>query len=108
MQIGTWLWNHLLRLWERSPAVVSTTRMVATGQVAPGAHKLYWVACNPSAGNSDWAITDDTAALGVIIVEHFHTDRESHNTNFIPHIQFHDGIWLERLVAMTSMTFGYV
>ena len=108
MQIGTWLWNHISSIWEKSPAAVTTVRLGATGQVAAGAHKLCWISCNPSAGNSVWELTDDLVGGFMVVLDHYHTDRESHNTNLIPPMQFTNGIYLKTFTNMTSMAFGYV
>lgn len=108
MQIGNWLWNPATLEWEKAPAAVLTIRIVAVGQVIAGAHKLYWVSCNPSAGLSVWELTDDTDGLSALRLDHYHTARESHNTNLIPPRQFINGIYLKTFTNMTSMTFGYV
>lgn len=101
-------WDNTLKKWVRAPAVVPGKRMTATGQVIAGAHKLYWISCNPSAGNSVWELTDDTDGSTEIVLDHYHTTRESHNTNLIPPKQFSTGIYLKTFTAMTSMVFGYV
>jgi len=103
-----WLWNHILGRWEPSPGVVTTTILDAEDEFIAGAHKLYWISCNPSAGNSEWGLSDAVAPGGAILLEHFHTTKESHNTNLIPPMDFTNGIYIEHLVAMTSMTFGYI
>lgn len=108
IRVNNYVWNHITGLWEEAPAVVTTRIMRAAGQVAAGAHKLYWISCNPSAGNSEWKLTDATAGGAFVVLEHFHTTRESHNTNLIPPMNFTTGIYLETFVAMTSMTFGYI
>lgn len=103
-----WLMNHITGIWEEAPAIVTTTLLDAEDEFIAGAHKLYWISCNPSAGNSNWALSDAIIAAQPIVLEHFHTAKESHNTNLIPPMQFNTGIYLEKFVAMTSMTFGYV
>jgi len=101
-------WNHITGAWEKAPAVVTTTKLTAEDTGIAGAHKLYWISCNPSAGNSEWGLTDAIAAGGVILIEHFHTTKESHNTNLIPPMYFATGIWIETFTNMTSITFGYI
>ena len=103
-----WLWDDTLKVWVPAPAVVVTTLLDAEDEFIAGAHKLYWISCNPSAGNSEWGLSDAVAPGGDILIEHFHTTKESHNTNLIPPMQFNTGIFIEKLVAMTSMTFGYI
>lgn len=103
-----WLWDDTNKVWEKAPAAVKTVRMDDKGQVIAGAHKLCWISCNPSEGLSAWALTDDTAIGGDIVIDHYHTARESHNTNLVPPMQFSDGIWLETFTKMTSMVFGYL
>jgi len=90
------------------PEAVVTKLLDAEDEFIPGAHKLYWISCNPSAGNSEWGLSDAIIAAQPILLEHYHTTRESHNTNLIPPMQFNTGIYIEKFVAMTSMTFGYV
>lgn len=107
-EVLLWLWNDITQEWEKAPAVVRTTRLVAEDTGIAGAHKLYWISCNPSAGLSEWGLSDAVAPGGAILIEHFHTDRDSHNTNLIPPMYFATGIWLETLTNMTSMTFGYI
>ena len=75
------------------PEAVETKRRIAKGLVIAGAHKLYWISCNPSAGNSEWALADDTVGGGDIVLEHFHITQDSHNTNLIPPMQFYTGIY---------------
>lgn len=105
--VELWRWNHITNVWDKVPAVVTTVRMVAAGQVAAGAHKLHWVDCNPSAGNSVWALTDAIAALGAIVLDEFHTARNSHCINLSPPMDFSVGIYLETFTNMTSVTFGF-
>jgi len=106
--VELWEWNHITEKWEKAPAVVTVDRRIGTGLIAGGAHKLYWVKCNPSAGNSVWEITDSAVALGAVLIDCFHTGKEGHITNFLPPCPFKNGIYLETLTNMTSMTFGYV
>jgi len=108
MQIGNWLWNHISFLWEKAPACVTTKRLTGTGQVAAGAHKLYWIKCNPGAGNSVWELSDDTTGLTATVLDEFHTSREGHTDNFFPPMPFATGIYLKTVTNMTSMVFGYV
>lgn len=89
-------------------AVVTTKRMVAVGQVVTGGHLLCWISCNPSAGLSVWELSDSTPAAGAVILDHYHTAREGHNTNLIPPMPFARGIYLNTFTNMTSMTFGYI
>lgn len=88
--------------------VVATKRVTGAGQIVVGAHKLYWISCNPSVAASEWELTDDTDGGSAVILDHHHPDRESHNTNFLPPKQFSNGIWLKTYTNMTSMTFGYI
>jgi len=108
MQEGIWLWNHITNEWEKAPAVVTTIRLVAAGQVAAGAHKLYWLHMNPSAGNSILELTDAIAALGAVIYDDFHTAKEGHIHTLNPPMPFSTGIYLETFTNMTSVLFGYV
>ena len=88
---------------------VKTVRLVAAGPVGlAGPHKLYWISCNPSAGNSVWELSDDIDGATAIVLDHYPTDRESHNTNLIPPKQFSKGIYLKTFTAMTSMVFGNI
>jgi len=103
-----WLWNPNTGEWEKSPGAVITKHMDALGQVIAGSHKLYWISCNPSAGNSVWELTDDVNGLSALVLDHFHTEKDSHNTNLLPPMQFVNGIYLKTFTAMTSMTFGYI
>ena len=107
-QVALWLWNSITDEWEKAPAVVTTTRLVAEDTGIAGAHKLYWIKCNPGVANSVWALTDAIAAGGVIIIDSFHAGREGHTVNLSPPMNFLTGIWLETFTNMTSMTFGYV
>jgi len=102
-----WLWNDILNKWEKAPACVSTVRLVGTGEVIAGAHYLHWVSCNPSVAASVWELTDAIAGGGVVVLDHYHATRDSHNTNLIPPRYFTTGIWLETFTNMTSMAFGY-
>lgn len=103
-----WLWDYVNEEWVKAPACVLTKRVVATGQVIAGSHKLYWISCNPSVAASVWELTDDTDGSTGVVLDHYHTDRESHNTNLVPPKQFTTGIWLKTFTNMTSMTFGYL
>lgn len=89
-------------------AVVTTKRMVAVGQVVTGGHLLCWLSCNPSAGLSVWELTDNTDGALPLVLDHYHTDRESHNTNLIPPMPFARGIYLKTFTNMTSVIFGYI
>lgn len=108
MQIGNWAWNHLNDTWEKAPAVVTPDRRVGTGLIAGGKHKLYWVACNPGAGNSLWEIADSAVPGGAVLLDCFSTNRESKGFVFNPPCPFTDGIYLETFTNMTSITFGYI
>jgi len=92
-QSAGWAWNHHNNTWEKIPAVVSVDRRVGTGLIVGGAHKLYWVACNPAAGNSVWELTDSAVALGAVILDHFHTGREGHIMIISPPMPFTNGIY---------------
>ena len=90
------------------PAEVTTIRMVAAGQVAPGAHKLCWISCNPSAGLSLWELTDAIAGGGVVLLDCYSTARETKLGVLSPPMPFATGIWLETLTNVTGITFGYI
>ncbi len=107
-QQNIWLWNHISNEWEKAPAVVTTVRLVAAGLVVAGAHKLYWINITPGAGNSLVELTDDTAALGAVVYDCFHTSKETHVHSLIPPMPFTDGIYLETFTNLTSVVFGYV
>lgn len=107
-QVAGWLWNHINNTWEKAPAVVTYDRRVGTGLIVGGEHKLYWVACNPAAGNSVWELTDAVAALGPVALDHFHTGREGHILLINPPMNFTVGIYLETFTNMTSVVVGYV
>lgn len=101
-------WNHITSDWEKAPAVVTVDRRIGTGLIAGGAHKLYWVACNPGAGNSLWEITDAVAPGGAVLLDCFSTAKESKGFVFNPPCPFTNGIYLETFTNMTAMTFGYI
>lgn len=82
-------------------------RLTGTGLVYNGACKLHWISCNPSAGNSVWALTDAIAAGGAILLDHFYTGKEGHLDILLPPCPFATGIYLETFTNMTSVTFGY-
>ena len=107
-QQNIWLWNHTSSEWEKAPAVVSTVHLVAAGQVAAGAHKLYWLACNPSAGNSVFELSDDLTGLTGTVLDCFSTAREGKGFSFNPPMPFSLGIYLKTFTNMTSCAFGYV
>lgn len=89
-------------------AVVTTKRMAAVGQVVTGGHLLYWISCNPSAGLSVWELSDSEPAAGAVVIDHYHTARESHTTNLNPPMPFARGIHLNTFTNMTSIIFGYI
>ena len=103
-----WIWDNAGKVWEKAPAVVATKRMTDVGLVAAGAHKLYWVSCNPSAGLSVWELTDAIVALGAVVLDCYSTARETKMGVLSPPMQFNTGIYLETFTFMTSITFGYV
>ncbi len=90
------------------PSEVTTARLVAVGQVVAGAHKLYWISMNPSAGASVFELTDDITGLTAVVLDHYHAGRESHVFNAQPPMPFTTGIYLKTLTNMTSIIFGYV
>lgn len=108
MNIGNWLWNHLSNIWERQPGVTTTKYMTAAGQVIAGTHKLCWLACNPSAGNSVFELSDDTDGLSATVLDCFSTSREGKGFSFTPPMPFTTGIYLKTFTNMTSITFGYI
>jgi len=101
-------WDYANNDWEKVPACVTTKRMAAAGSVIAGAHKLYWMSLNPSAALSVVELTDDIAALGVVVFDHFNTARDGHMMNLYPPMCFATGIYLETFTNMTSITFGYI
>lgn len=103
-----WLWDYVNEEWVEAPASSIPKRLLATGLVVAGEHKLCWMACNPSAGNSLWEITDAIAAGGTVILDCFSTSRESKMGSFRPPMRFVNGIYLETFTNMTSITFGYI
>jgi len=109
MQLGNWLWHYAWQAWQKQPAAVTTVRMVAVGQVGvAGAHKLYWISCNPSAGLSLWELTDAIAGGGVVVLDCYSTARETKQGVLSPPMQFSTGIYLETLTNVTGITFGYI
>jgi len=106
--VQAWLWNHITEKWEKAPAVVDTLKRTTVGRVKASAGKLYWISCNPSVAASVWELSDDTDGSTASVLEHYHTDRESHNTNLVPPKYFANGIYLKTITNMTSMTFGYI
>ena len=109
MNVGSWLWNHITHIWDKAPAVVTTQRMIAVGQVgAAGAHKLYWVSMNPSGPNSVLVLTDDTAVLGATVFDMYHATRDHMHMVLSPPMDFTAGIWIETLTNFTSVMFGYI
>ena len=103
-----WLWDDTNTDWVKAPAVVTVDRRIGTGLIAGGAHKLYWVACNPSAGLSLWEIADSAVPGGAALLDCYSTARESKGFVFNPPCPFTDGVYLETFTNMTSITFGYV
>jgi len=103
-----WVFDTANDVWLPAPAAVKTERKIATGQVVTGAHKLYWLKCNPSAGNSVWELTDDTDGSTAVVLDCFHTSREGHVSSYSPPMQFNNGIYLKTFTNMTSMVFAYV
>lgn len=107
-----WEWDNTIKEWIEKPAVVTTRRMVAAspspGQVVAGAHKLYWLACNPSAGNSVFELSDDTTGLTATVLDCFSTNREGKGFAFNPPMNFATGIYLKTFTNMTSIIFGYI
>lgn len=86
----------------------TTTRLVAAGQVKASAGALYWLTCNPDAGNSVFELSDDLDGLGAVVLDCFSTTREGKGFNFDPPMKFATGIRLKTFTNMTSMTFCYV
>lgn len=84
-----------------------TVRVTGVGQVIAGDRYLYWIDCNPAAGNSVWELTDAIIALQAIVLDHFHTGREGHIMTLDPPMHFTTGIYLETFTNMTSMVFCY-
>lgn len=103
-----WQWDDTLHVWVKAPAVVRNIRKTAVGPVVAGAHKLYWVACSPSAPGAEWQLTDDIAGGGAIVYDHFDPDKHSDHLIISPPMQFITGIWVEKFDHMFSLVFGYV
>lgn len=97
--------GETIMVWGWFPA--TTVRMLAAGLVVAGEHDLYWVHCNPAAGNSTWELTDAIIALQPIVIDHFETGRQAHIVTFHPPIHFAVGIYLETFAAMTSVVLCY-
>ncbi|MCK4722492.1 MAG: hypothetical protein KAT75_04270 [Dehalococcoidia bacterium] len=91
----------------RAETDTTTVRVTGTGGVVAGDHYLYWIDCNPGAGNSVWELTDAIIALQAIVLDHFHTGREGHIMTLDPPMHFTTGIYLETFTNMTSMVFCY-
>lgn len=107
-QVGMWEWDSINKKWVKYPLTITTKYMVAAGQVRAGAHKLYWIQCNPAAGNSVWELSDDITGLTATVLDGFHTSRESHMVQISPPMPFATGIYLKTFTNMTSLAFGYV
>lgn len=103
-----WAWNHITEKWERVPSCVTTKRMTGTGQVVEGAHKLYWISMNPSAADSEAALTDNLDGAGDPAFDMFHASRDHMHAVLRPPMPFTTGIYLKTLNHMTSLIFGYV
>jgi len=108
MQTAIWLWNGVTDKWEKAQSASIPVRRVAVGAFIPGAHKLCWVACDPSAGLSLWEITDAIAGGSPVILSCYSTARESKIGAFTPPINFKTGIYLETFTNMTAITIGYI
>lgn len=117
--VELWGWNgatfELLEVYPggilqvgRGPIGSTVVRMVGVGLVVAGPHDLYWVACNPAAGNSIWEITDSLVALAPIVMDCFSTVRQGHVMTFDPPIEFATGIFLETFAFQTSVILCYV
>jgi len=108
MHIEQWRWNHIDRVWNKLPAVVTPKRITAIGQVIAGAHNLCWVSMNPSAANSEIALTDDLDGLGATVFDMFHATRDHMHMVLTPPMPFTTGIYVKTLTNFTSLIFGYV
>ena len=107
-QQNIWLWDDANSVWVEAPAVVVTKTMHAIGLVVAGAHKLYWVDCNPSAVNAEWALNDGLLPRAPIVLSEFHANRDSHVSNYYPPMQFNTGISLAAYDNMNAVTLGYI
>ena len=103
-----WLWNYETEEWEKAPGAVITARLVATGQVITGSHKLCWVLLNPSAANNAVELSDDIDGSTAIVLDAFKANRDSFFLRLDPSKQFDTGIYLKTFTNMTSVTFGYI
>lgn len=103
-----WLWDDAKEKWVKAPAVVVPKRMTAAGQVVEGAHKLHWVSMNPSAADSEAALTDNLDGAGDPVFDMFHASRDHMHMVLSPPMPFTNGIYLKTLNHMTSVIFGYV
>ncbi len=107
MQNGIWLWDALANEWIKFAAQVIDKRITATGQVVTGHVDLHWILSNPSAGSSDFSVTDDTDGAGAVKFDHFDTTRDSHILHLDPPMHFTNGIHVSVLTNYTSLIFGY-
>ena len=104
---GIWLWSPGQNKWVKQPADCPTMRMTAVGQVYEGACKLHWISMNPSAADSEAALSDDTDGSTATVFDMFHTSRDHMHMLLIPAMRFSTGIYLKNLNKMTSLIFGY-
>lgn len=107
-QIAAWRWNHITNQWEKEPAVVNTIRLVAVGQVAAGAHKLYWVTICPFAANWGIEVSDDTTGLTATVWDAWDDLKSSFHVVLSPPMNFTTGIYLKAMGNPVAVTFGYI
>lgn len=106
--VELWLWDYIHLGWKQAPYCVRTIRMVGAGQVAAGAHELYWMKCSPGVASAEVEISDAIAALEPVVLSTFHTDRNGWDVSCNPPMHFDTGIYLETFDNMTAITFGYL
>lgn len=120
LSLGSMLWGYNGASWDRLRSYgtgilkvgraeigLSTLRRVGAGQVKASPGTLYWMKCNPSAGNSIWELSDDLDGSTAIVIDTFHTNKDGHMVTFDPPMEFSTGIYLKTFTNMTSITFGY-
>jgi len=107
-QVAIWLWDDANNVWEKAPAVVITKRMVAVGQVVPGAHKLYWITMNGGAGNTHVELSDDTDGSTAIVHDMNCLQNCALHVVLSPPMPFTTGIYLKTYTNAGSVCFGYI
>ncbi len=117
---GIWIWDASTEDWvkanadlngnlrtEENHVGIAPDRKTATGLVNSGATRLHWIVVNPSGGNSVLELADATTAGGTVVIDFFHTARESGQHNFVPPALFSTGLFIETFTNYTAVAFGY-